>query len=130
MHLFRLLSALALAAALAGCASVESAHKFNHVRTNAGNTPISTVSVQNTGWFLLDWLPLCCGDPESPNLKASRFFTNTVTLENNLRMLDAKMRQEGATCFANLTTHNYDQSYLFMLVCRRSLHTSAVILKE
>lgn len=114
----------------AGCASVKTSRVFHGVKTDNGHVPYATVSVENTGWFLFNFIPLASGNPDMPNRADWRFFRNTVTLENNLRMLDAEMRKNGATKLANVTSHTQDDFYYFFLLYRRACQTSAVVFRE
>ena len=114
----------------AGCASVQSSRVFHNVKTDNQHTPFATVSVENTGWFLFNLIPLASGNPALPNRADWRFFRNTVTLENNLKMLDAEMQKHGATKMANLTSRTKDDFYYFFLLYRRACLTSAVIFRE
>lgn len=113
----------------AGCASVHISKAFNGVRVDGGREPAATVEIENSGWFLLTCIPLASGDYEQPGRKTCRWFTNTVRLENNLRILDGQMKAEHVTEVANLTSHRTDEKYLVFLLARRAYHTSAVLLK-
>ena len=113
----------------AGCASVKMTTAFNGVKVDGGYKPLATVSIENTGWFLFNCIPLASGNPERPNDADWLFFHNTVTLDNNMKMLDATMSRAGATCFAHLTSHVKDDFYYFFILYRRTCQTSAVILR-
>ena len=52
-----------------------------------------------------------------------------MKLENNCRVLDAKVKEAGADAVANLTSHWTDESAFVILLKRRACHTSAVLLK-
>lgn len=121
--------ALLLLLCAAGCASVKMTRAFNGVKVDGGYTPLATVSVENTGWFLFNFIPLASGNPERPNETDWLFFRNTVSLDNNMKMLDATMRQQGATCFEHLTSHLKDDFYYFFILYRCTCQTSAVILR-
>ena len=88
---FRLFLALcALGAALAsgttGCTSVNVSHE-------GGRT---LVDISNSGWLLLNFIPLASGCPEHPLAHHCKLFQNSVTLENNMKLLDYAVRREGA----------------------------------
>ncbi len=114
----------------AGCSTIRTSHVFNDVEVDGGRIPLAAVEIENTGWFLFDVIPLICGDPSVPNGWGWRCFTNTVTLQSNLEMLDKKMQLEGANEVANLTSRSTDDFYYFFILYRRSYHTSAVLLRE
>ncbi len=121
--------ALLLLLCAAGCASVKMTRAFNGVKVDNGYTPLATVSIENTGWFLFNCIPLASGNPERPNDADWHFFRNTVTLDNNMKMLDATMARHGATCFEHLTSHLKDDFYYFFILYRRTCQTSVVILR-
>ncbi len=113
-----------------GCSTMRTAHVFNDVEVDGGKIPLASVEIENTGWFLFDVIPIICGDPTAPNDWGWRWFSNTVTLQSNLDMLDRKMQQEGATEVANLSSRSTDDFYYFFILYRRSFHTSAVLIRE
>jgi len=124
------IAAMILAAALAaGCTTVQYSTVYNGVRANNGRTPIATVEIENSGWFLLGFIPLASGNPDKPDRCSCKLFQNTVKLENNCRVLDAKVKETGADAVANLTSHWTDESAFVILLKRRACHTSAVLLK-
>ena len=106
-------------AALAGCASV------NVCREGA-----TMVDIQNTGWYLFDCIPLASGSPANPNGHTCRPFQDTVTVENNMKMLDYAMRREGAAGCRHLSSYTTDESVFFILLTRFACHTSAQLIKE
>lgn len=114
----------------AGCASVRTTRVFNGVKVDGGYTPLATVSIENTGWFLFNCIPLGSGNPNRPNEVTWCPFQDTVTLDNNMKMLDATMTGMDATCFEHLTSHLKDDFYYFFILYRRTCQTSAVILRD
>ena len=82
-----LIAALALSAALlaTGCASVTVCDKGPNM-----------VTVENDGCFLFYCIPLFSGDPDYPNQQVCNWFSNTVDLETNVRLLDEAARERGA----------------------------------
>ena len=125
----RLSLLLALALFGAGCTSVHVTRAYNGVRVDGGRQPAATVEVENSGWFLLTFIPIASGDPQSPNEVSSQWFTDTVTVGNNIKVLKDVMRRERVTEVANLTTHCSDEKYLVFILARRAYHTSAVLLR-
>ena len=86
------------------------------------------VEVQNSGWYLLNFIPLGSGDPHKPNTTSCNLFRNTVTLDNNIDMLNYAMRQEGAVGVRHLTTYTNDEYVFIVLLKRHSMHTSAELI--
>ena len=120
---------LAFALLATGCTSVHVTRSYNGVRVDGGRQPAATVEVENSGWYLFTFIPIASGNPEAPNEVSSRWFTDTVTVGNNIRVLKDVMRRERITEVANLTTHCSDEKYLVFILARRAYHTSAVLLK-
>jgi len=122
-------AAALLAAALAGCTSVHIQRTFNGVCVEGGRTPVETVEIENSGWYLFTCLPIASGDFSRPDRVSCRWFTDTVKLENNLKILDGEMKRTHVTEVANLTSHRSDEKFLVFILSRRAYHTSAVLLK-
>lgn len=101
-----------------GCASVRSSDRGGRLM----------VDVANTGWYLLNLIPLASGDPEAPNECSCRLFQQTTTLANNTRLLDFAATQAGAIGLRNVTTYTSDESVFFILLKRHVIHTSAELI--
>ena len=115
---------------LAGCTTVRYSTTFHDVKVEDGETPLEIVEIENSGWELFKFIPLASGNPEKPNRLSCRWFSNTVTLQNNLNLLEQEMKNRVATRFTNLTSRNSEESFLFILLTRNAYHTSAVLLKD
>lgn len=113
-----------------GCASVHIATDFSGVKVEDGLQPIETVEITNTGWLLFTCIPIASGNVDHPNSVSTRFFSRTVTLDNNLKLLSGEMARVKATKMANLTSRYDDENILFILLKRRAYHTSAVLLGD
>ena len=109
----------ALAALLAGCSTVT-------VSRN-GST---MVNIENSGWYLLNFIPIASGNPARPNSCTTRLFSKTVTLENNVKMLDKVIADEGAVAIRDLNSFTIDEHILLILFKRHAYHTSAQLLME
>ena len=120
---------LAVALACSGCATINRANDYHGMGIEDGEAPLETIEIENTGWLLFKCIPLGSGDPLRPNEKTCRFFRNTVTLQNNLEMLEDEMERIGAKRVENLTSRKTDESMFILLLTRRSYHSSAVLLK-
>ena len=115
---------------LAGCTTVRYSTTFHDVKVEDGETPLEIVEIENSGWELFKFIPLASGNPQKPNRLSCRWFSNTVTLQNNLNLLEQEMKTRVATRFTNLTSRNSEESFLFILLTRNAYHTSAVLLKD
>ena len=126
-RLLQIACAAALAAAC-GCASVEVSHDFNGVKVDGREKPVAVVAVSNSGWYLFGVVPVIAGDPDYP--RSIRFFSDTVTLDNNVKMLADTARKEGAPNIANLTSRVRDDLAIGLFIFgRKMVFTSAVITK-
>jgi hypothetical protein len=87
-----------------------------------------TVEVRNTGWYLFDCLPLICGDPQRPDAVSCRFFSDTLTLQNNLTVLSEVIEREKASVLGSIVSHEEGEGFLTFVVTRQSYHTSATLM--
>ena len=125
MRLIALLSVFAMA----GCATITTAHNYHGVNVEGGEVPIESVVIENTGWKIFDLIPRGGGDPQRPNSCSCRLFEDTTTLQNNLDMLEGEMKSVGATRIVNLCSRKIDESVFILLLTRTACRTSAVLLK-
>ncbi|MBQ6915002.1 MAG: hypothetical protein IJQ65_04715 [Kiritimatiellae bacterium] len=125
----RMSAICAAAALLSGCATIDSLDCVRHAPVEGGMTPVENVQVMNTNWKLLSCIPLASGDPAQPNTVACRMFRNTVTLQNQLDMLEAEARRTGAKKAVDVTTEYSNERVLFFLLLREKILTSATLVK-
>ena len=118
------------AAILGGCATVDRLDGNLCKKTDDGMVPVEVIQVMNTNWRLLSCIPLGSGNPDMPNECSCRMFCDTVTLSNQLRMIDAEVRRVGAKRAVNVISDSSNESVLFFLLKREKLHTSAVLVKD
>lgn len=123
------LSGLTAALLAAGCTTYRTIDAFNGINVDGGRRPVETIEISNTAWLLFTFLPIASGNPAKPNRCSSCWFRDTATLENNISVLRARMRERGVHEVANVTSHCEDEKYLAFLLARRAYHTSAVLLK-
>ena len=114
----------------AGCTTVRYSTTFHGIRVEDGEEPLEIVEIENSGWEIFKCIPLASGNPQKPNRLSCRWFRNTVTLQNNLDLLEQEMKTRVATRFTNLISRNSEESFLFILLTRNAYHTSAVLLKD
>ena len=106
---------LAAASALCGCATVQFCDRGGK----------NMVDITNTGWYLLNIIPLASGDPDAPNENTCRLFRQTTTLANTMKLLDYAMAKSGAERAKCVTSYKTDENVLFILLKRHACHTSA-----
>lgn len=124
----RLIALLAILA-MAGCATVTTAHNHYGVNVEGGEAPIESVVIENTGWKIFNFIPIGGGNPEKPNRCSCRLFEDTTKLQSNLDMLEMEMKSVGATRIVNLCSRKIDESVFILLFTRTACRTSAVLLK-
>ena len=108
-----------MCALLGGCATVTVSRE--------GGT---MVNIENSGWYLLNFIPIASGNPASPNSFSTRLFSRTVTLENNVKMLDKVIREAGAVAVRDINSFTIDEHVLLILLKRHAYHTSAQLLMQ
>ena len=106
-------------ALLSGCATV-----------TVSRDGATMVNIENSGWYLLNFIPLASGNPTRPNSCTTRLFSKTVTLENNVKMLDKVIREEGAAAVRDINSFTIDEHVLLILLKRHAYHTSAQLLMK
>ena len=106
-------------ALLGGCATV-----------TVSRDGATMVNIENSGWYLLNFIPIASGNPTRPNSCTTRLFSKTVTLENNVKMLDKVIRDEGAVAVRDINSFTIDEHVLLILLKRHSYHTSAQLLMK
>ena len=106
-------------ALLGGCATV-----------TVSREGATMVNIENSGWYLLNFIPIASGNPTRPNSCTTRLFSKTVTLENNVKMLDKVIRDEGAVAVRDINSFTIDEHVLLILLKRHAYHTSAQLLME
>ena len=113
------LAAILAVALLGGCATV-----------TVSRDGATMVNIENSGWYLLNFIPIASGNPARPNSCTTRLFSKTVTLENNVKMLDKVIRDEGAVAVRDINSFTIDEHVLLILLKRHSYHTSAQLLMK
>jgi hypothetical protein len=116
MKRFAIILACAL---LGGCATV-----------TVSREGATMVNIENSGWYLLNFIPIASGNPARPNSCTTRLFSKTVTLENNVKMLDKVIREEGAVAVGDINSFTIDEHVLLILLKRHAYHTSAQLLMK
>lgn len=106
-------------ALLSGCATV-----------TVSREGATMVNIENSGWYLLNFIPIASGNPARPNSCTTRLFSKTVTLENNVKMLDKVIREEGAVAVRDINSFTIDEHVLLILLKRHAYHTSAQLLMK
>lgn len=126
--MWRLLMSFMLLCA-AGCATVTRIAPGPGARTAEGEEIVETVQVMNTSWSFLCLLPLASGDIDSPDRVSCRPFRDTVSLANQVRMIEAEAGRCGASRAVHVVTYEDDEDVFLLLFLRRKMHTSAALVR-
>jgi len=113
------LAVILACALLGGCATI-----------TVSRDGATMVNIENSGWYLLNFIPIASGNPARPNSCTTRLFSKTVTLENNVKMLDNVIREEGAVAVRDINSFTVDEHVLLILLKRHAYHTSAQLLMK
>ncbi|MBR4171048.1 MAG: hypothetical protein IKR48_05300 [Kiritimatiellae bacterium] len=113
---------------LTGCASIQVCRDFKGVAIEGEQHPIATIAAENYGYYLFGFIPLITGNPNQPERNDCFWFRDTVTVQNNMRMVANAARREHGDALANVkTTTSFDGSFSFWIVFRKIIFTSAVV---
>lgn len=111
-----------------GCATVEYVPAADPPVSADGMLETGTVVIDNTTWRLF-MLPIASGNPEKPNCCSCRWFRNTGTLENQMKMLEGEAKKHGAGRVVNVSTLTTDEDFMLLILLREKIHTSATLVK-
>lgn len=116
--------------ALAGCMTSEISRTPEGVAGDGSEAHLLTVDIENVGWYLFDFIPLLCGDPQGVNRVSSVFFSDTLTLQNNIDELMRISQREGTYTIGSVMSHEVSESVWIFFVSRHAFHTSATLMKK
>jgi len=120
--------ALLLLFVLSGCATVKMARNFEGLRVDDGAKPIATVAIENYGYYLFGFLPLIAGEPRHPNAPMCTLFSDSVTTQNNIMMLNKTAQKVNAKRVVNINVYEgWTGSFSFWIIWKKQLSTGAVL---
>lgn len=126
----KMLAFCVAAALVGGCATIDRLDGSMVKNTEDGLVPVEEIHIMNTNWRLLSCIPIASGNPAKPNKCSCLWFSNSVTLDNQIGMLEAEVRRAGAKKAVNVFTDHSSEGVFFFLMTRSKLHTSAVLVKD
>ena len=113
---------------LSGCATVKMARNFEGLRVDDGAKPIATVAIENYGYYLFGFLPLIAGEPRHPNAPMCTLFSDSVTTQNNIMMLNKTAQKVNAKRVVNINVYEgWTGSFSFWIIWKKQLSTGAVL---
>ncbi len=84
--------------------------------------------IENTGWLLLNCIPIGSGNPRYPNAGRISWFKNEATLENNIKILDSILKNEKTVSVQDVSNY-WTEEHVFLILLKRHIrHTSAEML--
>ena len=116
--------------AFAGCMTSEISRTTNGVEGDGPESHLLTVEVENVGWYMFDYIPLLCGDPQGVNKVSSVMFKNTLTIQNNLDELMRIAQREGSYTLGSMMSYETSESVWVFFVSRHAYHTSATLMRK
>ncbi len=120
-----------VAALLAGCATTETTKALNGICTVNGCETTGTICAENYGYYLFSVVPLFAGNPEKPNQTSMCIFKDTVTLENNKKMIDKEAKKLGGGMLCNLQNSvDWTGSFSLWIIWKQVLHSNATVIKQ
>ena len=126
----RFLSAffVCIAAVLCGCATTEVSTVFKDGLNEGGGKPVAVVHAENYGYYLFSVFPLFAGDPDEQNANTMTFFSDTVTLENNRKMIQREAEKLGAKKIGDVRNSiDWTGSFSLWIVWRQVLSSSSLL---
>ena len=118
-----------LALACAGCLTSEVSRTMEGVPGDGAMAHSITVDIENSGWYLLNCIPLFCGDPHGLDRCSTTLFRDTLTLQTNLDALCRVIEREQGYALGTVFSHEESESYLTFIVVRHGYHTCATLMK-
>ena len=116
---------------LTGCVTTEVSTQFNDNITAEGNTPVATIFAENYGYYLFGYLPICAGNPDKPNVNTMSLFEDTVTIENNSKMINLEAQKLGATSLAEIRhSTNWTGGFSLWIIWKQVLTSNAFAVKS
>ncbi len=126
----KIFAAMVCALALAGCMTSEVSHTPDGVAGDGDRDHLLTVDIENVGWYLFDFIPIFCGNPDGVNKVSSCIFKDTLTLQNNIDELTRIVQREGAYEIGSIISHEETESVWILLLTRHGYHTSATLMRR
>ncbi|MCL1920051.1 MAG: hypothetical protein FWG50_03075 [Kiritimatiellaeota bacterium] len=121
---------LALIGMACGCATMQTAKRFDGTVMEKGARPLATVAVENYGYYLFGVIPIIAGEPKHPNANTCRLFDDSVTVQNNLAMISQVVKTERGRKLTNMnTTEEWTGAFSLWILWRKTLFTSALVME-
>lgn len=80
---------------LSGCVTMQKSESFPEINELGLVHPKASIVVENYGYYLFGIWPIICGDVDYPNDVSADFFSDTVTVENNIKVIMNEVKKYG-----------------------------------
>lgn len=116
---------------VSGCATVQKSETFPKINELSPIQPVASIVVENYGYYLFGIWPLWCGDVENPNSAGCDWFTDTVTIDNNVKLIKKEADSYGDdVSLGELKTEvKTSGSFSAWILWRKIITTSACVFK-
>lgn len=112
-----------------GCTTVQKSESFPKINDLSPIQPVASIVVENYGYYLFGIWPIWCGNAEKPNAMSSRFFKDTVTIDNNVSLIkkEADSYGENVSLGELKTEVETSGSFSAWILWRKIITTSACV---
>lgn len=124
-----LIFAICLSLAGFGCTTVHISRSFPKINELSPIQPAASIVVENYGYYLFGFVPIICGDTSNPNSTSCDWFTDTVTIDNNVKLVKREADKFGSeVILGDLKTETKSSgSFSAWIFWRKIITTSACI---
>ena len=120
----------AIAYLLCGCATTDVAMIPPGITAKSNPRPVAAVHAENYGYYLFSIIPLFAGNPDEPNANSMTFFSDTVTIENNQKMIAEEAKALNCDTITNVRNSTYwTGSFTLWIIWRQVLSSNATLVK-
>lgn len=114
---------------VSGCTTVQKSEAFPEINELSPIKPVASIVVENYGYYLFGVWPIWCGDVDNPNSASSELFTDTVTIDNNVRLIkkEAEVYGDDVSLGELKTEVETSGSFSAWILWRKIITTSACV---
>ncbi len=115
---------------LTGCATTEVSTTFEDISVN-NKKPAGTIVAENYGYYLFGYLPICAGNPDKPNETSMTIFEDTVSIQNNQKMLNLEAKKLNSNEITDVRHSTYwTGSFSLWIIWKQVLSSNALAIKN
>lgn len=120
---------LCFALLFAGCTTMHISESFPKINELSPIQPAASIVVENYGYYLFGIWPIICGDVTKPNSASADWFTDTVTIDNNVKLVKREANKYGSEAILGDLKTEIESSGSFSawILWRKIITTSACV---